>query len=197
LCSVIFLKKKGLIDGIIKKYSNIHDRCELLVIVLANLFYTIPIKSPSKVQDMKAIKLPPLPPEFEDALKEYNNETMEIYTQYVECFITHISRDSNAEEKLPLSKKSFPIITDRELAKDKFVQYLEQYRIPYTACSSFVALSGHSDTFTTPADLIKSVNANMILDESSIPIFNQPKNINSYILKFWKKDIDKLELENG
>jgi len=36
----------------------------------------------------------------------------------------------------------------------------------------------------------------MILDESSIPIFNQPKNINSYILKFWKKDIDKLELEN-
>ena len=169
-----------------------------LMLVMANLFGRRPCRQSDSEFVEKVVKkspsivfLPELPKQARKILQEHDQETLETFTTYVKTFAKqHMTGDDRA---LPLTKVSFgssnPIGVDalRPLP-------------PITARSHFVALSGHSDTFTSIADLCSSTRSGIFLEKAVIPhldVFSFSP-LNAYLYDFFMHGaVEPLEVANG
>jgi hypothetical protein len=144
------------------------------------------------------VYLPPMPEDAAKILRTHNSTTLSIFSTYVKTFAEqHVKND---ETELPLTKlavgrqdQSQPEINGLNGTANKVVPpitFLPSLPRPHTR-SSFVALSGHGDTFTTITDLCTSSRTGIFLESAVIPhISLHPSEtrgaaLNAYLLDFF------------
>lgn len=124
--------------------------------------------------------LPPMPSAAKKLLEMHNAETLAIYRAYVSTFVKqHIK---TPDDSLPLSKfKAGPT------AKKDFVTVSTSTH-PVRLRSPFVALSGHTDKFTSIHDLCSTVRHGVFLEENVIPHVPTESDapLNAYLYDYYK-----------
>lgn len=165
-----------------------------LMIVMAHLFGRRPcrISDAERIQKSSSIViLPELPTKAAAILEEHNKETLETFTTYVKTFAKqHVM---NVEQTLPLTGLSFGG------SDPTFIHSLDPLPAT-TACSHFVALSGHSDTFDSIADLCASTRSDIFLEKAVIPYLDIPSAapLNAYLYDFFRHGVaQQIEIANG
>ncbi|XP_027035542.1 probable ATP-dependent RNA helicase DDX60 [Pocillopora damicornis] len=130
------------------KFSD--DVLRKMVLVLSHLFgrrYLHPsYKRAVHLCPTSKVILEDLPDEFATALREYNRQVTDVFSQYLTTVAADLEKERGEENKLPLSGIEFPkqaSVGDDE--KYDVIEGLVSSSIPYSACSSFAALSGNSD----------------------------------------------------
>ena len=97
-------------------------------------------------------------------LKDYNKMLLKIYTTFVVSYCKNYPKET-ADNILPLSKISFPdSAIDSELCN-----MLRDNKLTYFGTSSFYALSGNDDSFSSITQLLQGRNHTVILDPSLLP----------------------------
>lgn len=155
-----------------------HHTCMAVMLVMAHLFGRQPC---SKTDEVK--KLPPLPRRAAAILGEHNDKTLRVYTTYVKTFAAeHCS--NTADNVLPFSHQVCGGGPAGVSPEETPVVPLP----PVLARSSFVALSGLGDTFTSISDLTDSARAGVFLEKSAVPYLETGDKIllNSYLLEFYR-----------
>lgn len=165
-----------------------------LMMVMAHLFG----RRPCRISDAENIKkssaivsLPSLPPKAAIILEEHNEETLQTFTTYVKSFAKH--HTMNIEQSLPLTGLNFGG------SDPTIIQALDPLPAT-TACSHFVALSGHSDTFGSIADLCASTRSDIFLEKAVIPYLDiqSATPLNAYLYDFFRHGvIQQIEKANG
>ncbi|KAF8542437.1 hypothetical protein BDD12DRAFT_876354 [Trichophaea hybrida] len=156
--------------------------CENLVLVMCHLFGRL--QAPRGERDVRI--LPPLPQDVRDAFVKCNRDTLETYSTYVETFAKRYLNKAD-DHTLPFSRLSAG--SPRSNAGES----LNNVR------SSFVALSGHTDSFKSIVDLSSSLRSDIFLEGSAIPCCPvSGVRLNSYLLDFYiHGDVLRLAAENG
>lgn len=147
--------------------------CMKLMHVLACLFCRRPCPLNAKIP-----RLPPLPPTATEILEKHNKMTLEVYTTYVKTFAAEYCNDT-ADNILPFSRS---VCGGTEGPTP--IQPLP----PTLARSSFVALSGADDKFSSISDLADSVRAGIFLESAAVPYLDTSEMtpLNSYLLDFYR-----------
>lgn len=165
-----------------------------LMIVMAHLFgrRSCRISDAEKIKKSSSIIiLPELPTKAATILEEHNEETLETFTTYVKTFAKqHVT---NVEQTLPLTGLSFG-------GSDPTIIQAVDPLPATTACSHFVALSGHSDIFDSIADLCASTRSDIFLEKAVIPYLDIPSTVplNAYLYDFFRHGIaQQIEIANG
>lgn len=195
------LLKEGYFHELCAKIDkNEKTTLETMMLVMAHLFNRIPCRQSDEEYKETVVKpsssivfLPPLPKKAAEILRSHNQQTLDVYRTYVETFVEqHVSSTDN---KLPLTGTNFG--TEDGSTGD-------MQSLPATkARSSFVALSGHGDSFTSISDLCETTRDGVFLEEAVIPYVGihpdettQP--LNAWLLDFFKHgDIHTIERANG
>lgn len=153
-----------------------HQTCVNLMLVMSHLFGRHPCRKSDQVNT-----LPPLPRRAAAILEKHNNDTLRIYTTYVKTFSEeHCS--NTADNVLPFSRL---VCGPTEVSPEEVpITPLP----PVLARSSFVALSGLGDTFTSISDLTDSVRAGIFLEKAAVPHIVTEKKVplNSYLLDYYR-----------
>lgn len=150
--------------------------CTELILVMAHLFGRI--KKQHGIQG-----LPPMPAGAAEVLQKQNHDTLKTYSAYVETFAKAYCK--GPDDTLPFS--------------NTVCGTPEESSAP-TARSAFVALSGHSETFTSIKDLVTGVRKGILPEGSMIPYIpvSEDDIPNGYLYDFYRHgDEKKLEAENG
>lgn len=169
-----------------------------LMLVMAHLFGRRPFRQSDAEFIEQIVKrsssivfLPELPKRASNILKQHNRETLETFTTYVKTFAKqHIQGE---DRTLPLT--GFQVGGSNPIAIDAL-----QTLPATTARSHFVALSGHSDTFTSIADLCSSTRSGIFLEKAVIPHLDVPSTVplNAYLYDFFMHGaVQPLEIANG
>ncbi|KAL8826730.1 MAG: hypothetical protein Q9170_007294, partial [Blastenia crenularia] len=177
-----------------------------LMIVLAHLFGRRPCRHSDQEYIEEIVKrspsvvfMPPLPASATRILQQHNKQTLEIFATYVRTFVDqHIQ---SPDRTLPLTGLSVG-------AKDGNINKPPASFLPPPSSapkirSPFVALSGHTDTFTSIPSLCRTVRSGVFLEESVIPHLDVYPDetatpLNAYLYDFYMHgDIDALERANG
>jgi hypothetical protein len=104
--------------------------------------------------------LPTLPEAAADILRRHNKSTLEIFTAYVQTFVDqHVKQPDNT---LPLTELKAGSDTSKPLQGNRKKASLK-------ARSTFVALSGHDDTFESIHDLCSTSRSGVFLEEAVVP----------------------------
>ncbi|KAF2113529.1 hypothetical protein BDV96DRAFT_577961 [Lophiotrema nucula] len=127
--------------------------------------------------------LPAMPKKAARILREHNDETLSIYTDYVKTFADqHITEVDNT---LPLTRI--------KIGGDGLPEYSDQLqrREPTTVRSPFVAISGPGDTFDSVHDLCSTVRSGVFLEEAVVPyvgLYPEESDLplNAYLYDFLK-----------
>lgn len=192
-----------------------------MMLVLSHLFgrrVTREVDDPEEAEKIKRspsnVYLDPMPEAAANILRKHNKETLDIFTTYVKTFAAqHVKED---ERYLPLTKTPVglapPPINGSAVAKgsaevsvkdeQSLAGYLPSLPTPQ-ARSSFVALSGKGDDFTTIEDLCSSTREGVFLESAVIPHLElYPEEtktpLNAYLLDFYKHGaVEPLDLANG
>lgn len=166
-----------------------HRTCTNIMLVMSHLFG----RQLCRMSDL-VNKLPPLPRRATAILEKHNNDTLRIYTTYVKTFSAeHCS--NTADNVLPFSH----LVCGRGLAEVSPEEVPITPLPPVLARSSFVALSGLGDTFTSISDLTDSVRAGIFLEKAAVPhiMIGKKVTLNSYLLDFYRHgEIPTLIREN-
>ncbi|KAL8648795.1 MAG: hypothetical protein Q9226_005845, partial [Calogaya cf. arnoldii] len=179
-----------------------------LMIVMAHLFGRRPCRHSDREYIENIVKrspsivfLPKLPASAARILQEHNNQTLQIFTTYVRTFVDqHIDQPDN---KLPLTGISVGGSNNVNNDTEAYMPTSLQPLPPTLIRSPFVALSGHSDTFTSISDLCRTVRSGVFLEENVIPhldIYPHETStpLNAYLFDFYMHgDIEALEAANG
>lgn len=119
-----------------------------MVLVLSHLIgrtYLHPslmLRTPSSSK----VFLEDLPSEFAKAVKSYNRQVTDVFSQYLATVAKWLEKDRGEDNKLPLSGIEFPKKASiDEIDEQDMVKVLANSSIQYSACSSFAALSGNTD----------------------------------------------------
>ncbi|MCJ1385234.1 hypothetical protein MMC17_008355 [Xylographa soralifera] len=135
--------------------------------------------------------LPELPAKAKKILQEHNQETLATFTTYVRTFAKQHCKDD--DRTLPL--------TDLAVGGSKSIDSDILHSLPATtARSHFVALSGHSDIFTSISDLCSSTRSGIFLEKAVIPHLDIPSDtpLNAYLYDFFMHGaVQPLEIANG
>lgn len=100
-----------------------------------------------------------MPPQATKILRDHNQDTLQVFTTYVNTFVDqHIHTEDN---KLPL--------TGLKAGGNDTNSPLAGALPPTRTRSSFVALSGHGDEFESISDLCRTSRAGVFLEEAVIP----------------------------
>ncbi|XP_022789735.1 probable ATP-dependent RNA helicase DDX60 [Stylophora pistillata] len=174
----------------------------------------------SKCSASKVI-LEPLPTDFSEALGDYNRQVTNIFSQYLASVAKDLEKECGEDIKLPLSGIEFPAKASiaEDLNKYHALKSLANTSIPYSACSSFAALSGNTDLqlhSINPASaeareseddeeqqidlLLKIVRQDVYTDLNVVPTLSVrgSQHLNAYALDFFKHGSSKVvERENG
>ena len=181
--------------------KNEKDTTETLMLVMSHLFQRIQCRQADEEYRQKVVKpsssivfMPPLPEKAAKILIQHNQQTLDIYRDYVETFVDqHIHTE---DKVLPLSGMS---IGREENDSTPGVQSLPSTKIR----SAFVALSGSGDGFDNISDLCQRTREGVFLEEAVVPhlgVFPQELDVplNAYLLDFFKHgDINTIERANG
>ncbi|MCJ1436082.1 hypothetical protein MMC27_005460 [Xylographa pallens] len=135
--------------------------------------------------------LPELPTKAKRILQEHNQETLETFTTYVRTFAKQHCKDD--DRTLPLTNLAVG-------GSNSFDTNVLHSLPATTARSHFVALSGHSDTFTSISDLCSSTRSGIFLEKAVIPHLDIPSDtpLNAYLYDFFMHGaIQPLEIANG
>lgn len=156
--------------------------CENLMMVMCHIFGRL--RAPRGSRDVRI--LPPLPQDIRDVFVKSNLDTLETYSTYVKTFAKKYLNKGN-DYTLPFSHLS------ASSPQPNSAEFLSNAR------SSFVALSGHTDSFKSIADLSSSLRSDIFLEGSAIPYFPVAGvRLNSYLLDFYRHgDVLRLSTENG
>ena len=164
------------------------------------------------------VYLKPMPEDATKILRKHNADTLDVFTTYVKTFAAqHINEE---ERYLPLTHIPAGFVQPStngkanghaapngsahaiKTAKDETFDFLPSLPVPH-ARSSFVALSGLGDEFTTIDDLCSSTREGVVLESAVIPHLEiHPDEsrtpLNAYILDFYMHgSLDPLEKANG
>ncbi|KAL8857898.1 MAG: hypothetical protein Q9178_005517 [Gyalolechia marmorata] len=196
------LLKEGYLHDLCSEIDEAESRVlRTLMIVMAHLFGRRPCRHSDQEYIENIVKrspsivfLPKLPASAAQILQQHNNQTLQIFTTYVRTFVDqHIDQPDN---KLPL--------TGLTCGSNENSLPASLHPLPRTIIRSpFVALSGHSDTFTSISDLCTSVRSHVFLEQNAIPHLpiypsETPTPLNAYLYDFYMHgDIDALETANG
>jgi hypothetical protein len=161
-------------------------------------------RSPSMVY------LPPMPENAAEILRTHNAKTLSIFSTYVQTFAEQYVK--NDETELPLTKLA---VGRQEESKSEVngtkgvvsdeapkINFLPSLPRPH-ARSSFVALSGHGDDFSTIDDLCTSSRTGIFLESAVIPHLELHPDesrtpLNAYLLDFFMHgDLQPLSDANG
>lgn len=151
--------------------------CTTVMFVMAHLFGRLFCRGTDPVN-----KLPPLPRKATAILEKQNDETLQIYTNYVKTFAAEHCGNT-ADNVLPFSNQ----VCGQSPAELSLENVPINPLPPVIARSSFVALSGFGDTFTSISDLTGSVRAGIFLEREAVPHLPVGKEtLNSYLLDFYR-----------
>lgn len=176
------------------------------------------IDDPEEAEKIKRspsiVYLPAMPTKAARILKQHNNQTLEIFTTYVKTFAAQHAKES--ERKLPLTHVA--IGPDSTVMNGQIFNghangtahsetngddgSLPSLPTPH-ARSTFVALSGLGDEFTTIEDLCSSTREGVFLEAAVIPHLEiHPDEartpLNAYLLDFYMHgSLAPLETANG
>ena len=188
--------------------KNEQDTLESLMLVMSHLFGRIYCRQSSDEFREVVIKksssvvfLPPLPDDAVKILLRHSDETLDIFRTYVRTFVDqHVSDSDN---KLPLTGLEVGATKKDDELQRTMEKCIGEHILPApTIRSSFVALSGHTDEFTSVQDLCATVRSGVFLEASSIPtvpIYPQEQRtpLNAYLLDFYKHgDVHAIERGN-
>ncbi|KAG0641019.1 hypothetical protein HOY80DRAFT_902973 [Tuber brumale] len=153
--------------------------CLELMLVLANIFGREQKFFP------RHKSLPPLPAAAAELLVNQNEQTLRTYVTYVESFVKSYCKD--LDNVLPFSglECGSKGTTNESNVKSR---------------SSFVALSGHGDSFTSVDDLTSSVRRGVLIDGASVPHLrtDDSSTVNGYLYYFYiHGDVKKLDRDHG
>lgn len=178
--------------------SNEKDTLRELMTVMANLFGRQPCKlaEEEQVRTGSKVFLPPLPKEAAAILKQHNISTLYTYQTYVRTYAEQHCKDE--DRILPFTGLT---VGAPKLSEELDISFLET-RPPAISRSSFYALSGHSDTFSSISDLCSSVRFGIFLEEAVVPHLSTGDELkhplNAYLLDFFSHgDKHALEVSNG
>lgn len=137
-----------------------------LMVVMAHLFLQRQCRQVDQeyIEDIvkkssSIVFLPPLPSKAARIIRNHNQETLQIFTTYVETFVKqHVKYD---DCQLPL--------TGVTMGGDEVLGDLAGKLAPSKVRSAFVALSGHGDTFECISDLCRTTREGVFLEEAVIP----------------------------
>ncbi|CAH3109016.1 unnamed protein product [Pocillopora meandrina] len=128
------------------KFSE--DVMRKMVLVLSHLFgrtYVHPsimLRTPSSSK----VILEDLPDEFVKAVKSYNRQVTDVFSQYLATVAQWLEKDRGEDNKLPLSGIEFPKKASiDDIDENDMIKVLANSSIQYSACSSFAALSGNTE----------------------------------------------------
>ncbi|KAH0606177.1 uncharacterized protein H6S33_003838 [Morchella sextelata] len=158
-------------------YEKPEQTCQDLLLVMAHIFGRRKCRPGIKT-------LPPMPTRMKQILKQQNDDTLKTYTTYVETFAKgYLNSPDNI---LPFSNVQCGNTEEKSTTGP-------------TARSAFVALSGHTDHFSSIDDLVSSVRLGVLPEGASIPhIPTDDMDLNGYLVDFYKhSDVNKLQAENG
>lgn len=198
-----------------------------MILVLSHLFgrrVCREVDDPEEAEKIKRspsiVYLPPMPEEAAVILRKHNKDTLDIFTTYVKTFAAqHVKEE---ERYLPLTHipaGSVPSLANGKLAngqpvangsahvtkptsEEDIFDFLPSLPVPH-ARSSFVALSGQGDDFTSIEDLCSSTREGVFLESAVIPHLEiHPDEtrtpLNAYLLDFYMHgSVDPLEKANG
>lgn len=170
------LLRSGIFHSICARIATKPQKtCMSLMLVMAHLFGRRPCKPTDPVK-----KLPPLPREVAAVLEKHNLETLQIYIAYVKTFASEYCIDKS-DNILPFSRT----VCGQELSPGNTPIIPLP---PVVARSSFVALSGPGDNFTSISDLTDSVRAGIFLEKAAVPYLSTDEDItlNSYLFDFYR-----------
>lgn len=151
-----------------------------LMLIMAHLFGRKQLrKADTDINGISIVPpLPELPANALNVLEAHNKEALQIFSNYVISFAQKYT--ANTEEVLPFTgtkadpsnptSSPLPTIPSQTVAR-----------------STFVALSGHTDSFASTEDLTTSCRSEIFLGRSGIPFmdFRQTLKLNSYLLEFY------------
>ncbi|KAH0541683.1 hypothetical protein FGG08_003846 [Glutinoglossum americanum] len=180
--------------------ANIEEKPQLvlrqLMLVMSHLFGRRPCRQSDRefVEEIvrkspSVVFLPPLPEKAAKVLHQHNKETLETFTTYVKTF---------AKQHLKSDDRTLPL-TGLKLGGSTPAEALDPLPAT-TARSHFVALSGHSDTFTSIADLCSSTRSGIFLEKSVIPQLDIQSDtpLNAYLYDYFMHGaVQPLETANG
>jgi hypothetical protein len=155
-----------------------------LMLVMAHIFGRRPAPPSSRFP-----ALPPLPKKAKNILMQYNKDTLQTYSAYVETFAKQYCNSS--DNTLPFSKRQCGGVGSGLGSRTT--------NHP-AALSSFVALSRHNKEFRDIDDLTTSVRSDIFLEGGAVPYLpvSDDEKLNNYLYSFYKDgDIVKLDRENG
>ncbi|KAH8433897.1 putative DEAD/DEAH box helicase [Aspergillus melleus] len=162
-----------------------------LMLVMAHIFgrHYLPRKTIENHKSVvkhspSVVFLPPLPKAAAKAIRAHNKSTLDIYAAYVTTFIQQHIKDPDCT--LPL--------TGLKQGGDKSpVDICPSLPVlpPTIVNSSFVALSGHRDTWSSISELCKMVRSGVWLEQSVVPyVAIDPEEdhapLNAYLYDFFR-----------
>ncbi|KAL8716680.1 MAG: hypothetical protein Q9225_006010 [Loekoesia sp. 1 TL-2023] len=201
------LIKEGYFHELCSEIDTAESRVlRTLMVVLAHLFGRRPCRHSDQEYIEEIVKrspsvvfLPSLPASASRILQEHNKQTLEIFTTYVRTFVDqHIHAPDHT---LPLTGLSVGAHSYNE--DNPPASFLTPLCSAPTIRSPFVALSGHTDTFTSIPSLCRTVRSGVFLEESVIPHLDiypdeTETPLNAYLYDFYMHgDISALERANG
>lgn len=151
--------------------------CLELMVVMAHLFGRL-----KKQHGMRG--LPPMPAGAAEVLMKQNHDTLKTYSTYAETFAKEHCK--TPDDTLPFSNLTCGGAPSPSSSP------------AFAARSTFVALSGHTDTFTSPKDLITGVRRGILPEGLTLPYISVDDVPNGYLYDFYRHcDVERIELENG
>ncbi|KAF8812130.1 P-loop containing nucleoside triphosphate hydrolase protein [Phlegmacium glaucopus] len=139
------------------------------------------------------VVLPPLPGAARKVLVQHDAEILRIFEGCALAFATKSAGEMDTDDVLPLSKIRY-CGTDVD-SSSEFRKYLKNNAIPVTVRSSFVANSGHGDSFADVFELTQTSRSGINLNAHAIPSMthltasssskHDEHMLNAYLLDFY------------
>ncbi|KAJ1465065.1 hypothetical protein T484DRAFT_2910991 [Baffinella frigidus] len=163
--------------------------------------------------------LPPLDAHAKADLQRHRDAALSVLADYWDCFAKSYRQELGADDALPLTGVRFGTHAraegaggDARLPPDGTgavgagvgadsggCGMLAACTLRFRVRSSFVALSGHDDTFESIAEICSTVRKGLYIDPKMVPVFEASEApLNAYILDFYKHgQFDALDRYNG
>ena len=214
--ALVTLMRAGVFHSVCNK-PNIEVAKKEYMLIMCNLFgrqylsKTFAQKNHLEMLRFKypsMVVLPPLPEAARKVLVEHDAEILRIFEGYALAYATISAREMGVDDVLPLSKIRY-CGTDVD-SSSEFRKHLKNNAIPVTVRSSFVANSGHGDSFANVFDLMQTSRTGINLNAHAIPSMShltassssdkhdEQHMINAYLLDFYiHGQVSTLALANG
>lgn len=174
------------------------DLMRMLVLIVSYFFTNRPVH-PNDVMERKEKKryvnhvfLPPLPKEFIEHLEIFNSRVNQTFDLYLKSVATYCNETYGEDNVLPLSRVHFLTKAEYVLPhQDNCIEKLLYERSQKSEiCSSFAALSGHTDEkLYDSKELINNIRQEVYTDVKVIPNYEiNGVYLNSYALDFYKNE---------